>query len=521
MESSANYHFVKPSGKHTNRFIKASNVMEKGAEISFFALNLFKRINIQQIDNIYTDTAGIFPLAYELLAIIRRFKEDTYSGFIDSFGSYGGLPSYTFSGGPHALVLISASTSDYLSNKLRSVVGLSGAKIMSIFSASPDAEPTSTLISFKDFTDKYDNLLFTGFKSSDEHECDLCIYEKSIPLSLANSQFIFEAPETELYLPLAKDSDATLKKIISNYKDSSAFKCLYDGLEGKTVPTPEYFIDVSELVRNNTNYQNKIDNVVTRSFPLSADLIVHTKEQGAADVALHIKNEVKKLGKSVKSISIDDMGSASPQTGIVVVAGSIQSGKSLLDMSRQLRKYSKLPITYIVGFAKYNDPASYSKLKKDLEFNNGSKELGNHQFIAVDEIILPINEHRVNSWEREQEVLKKIKALEVNTSESAAAIDERESDLRQATDVSQQGIGKSIFLKRLDGKDMQLGATFAFWSNKDTDASFKHQATVFYTMSSILQNLRYKKSSAGNIPLGHGYVVKQLDVSLRQYSVTF
>ena len=510
MESSANYHFVKPSGKHTNRFIKASNVMENGAEISFIAINLLSFIS-NKIDKIFTDTAGIFPVAYELLTIMRRFKNDECCGFIDSFGGYQGLNEYRFSGSENSLVLISASTSDVLANKLRNKVGLKQAKILSLFSSNPDADDESTLVSFKHYFEQTKDDLFSGFVSHSGHSCELCIYEKSIPLSLSNSQFVFEAPKTELYLPVAIDSNQQLKDLIHHYKDDKVFKCLFDGLDGKTEPVPEYFIDVSKLVKTNAVFQEKIKNLVIRNFPLSADLIIHANDQGAKDVAERIQLVVEGLGKSIKISDIRSINQHSPQGGIVVVAGSIQSGKSLLDISRTLRDYKTLPISYIVGFVKYNDPASYSKLKSDLQYNNGNPKLDRHQFIAVDEMMLPINEHRINAWDRELELLKKLMALPLKPCEALDIIKERDSLLRKATDKQNEGLGEHLFLMRANKKHMVLGPTFAFWSDKDNQNPFDHQATVYYTMSSILQSLRYKRSGKNTIPLGEGYILKQLN----------
>lgn len=511
MESSANYHFVKPSGKHTNKFIKASNVMENGAEISFLAINLLPLIK-NKIDKIFTDTAGIFPIAYELLTIKRRFnRADECKGFIDSFGGYQGLNEYNFSGSENSLVLISASTSDDLSVELSKKVGLKKSTIISLFSSNLDADNESTLVSFNHYFEQTNNPTFINFKSHKGHSCELCIYEKSIPLSLSNSQFVFEAPKMEQYLPIHTDSDIKLKNLISNYKGEGVFKCLFDGLDGTTTPAPEYFIDVSKLVANNSAFQEKIQNVVIRSFPLSADLIVHANDQGAEDVAQKIKDEVQALGKSIDLTSISEISSKSPQKGIVVVAGSIQSGKSLLDISRILRGYNELPITYIVGFAKYNDPKSYLKLKNDLKFNNGSPKLGRHEFLAIDEIMLPINEHRINAWDRELDLLKKLKALPLNPCKSLELIQERDYLLRQATQSQSEGLGGNLFFAKADSTHMVLGPTFAFWSDKDNQAPFHHQATVYYTISSILQSLRYKRLGKTTIPLGEGYVVKQLN----------
>lgn len=511
MESNENYHFVKPSGKHTSRFIKAANAMECGAEISFLAINFLKFLP-EKVDKIYTDTSGIFPLAYELLSIWRRFGKENCAGFIDSFGSYQGLDSYEFSGSENSLVIISASTSDDLSKKLKHKVGLFQSQIVSLFSSCPNASEKHTIVKFKSYFDSFNGLdLFRNFESKEGHDCSLCIYERSIPLSLSNSQFIFEAPKTKLYLPIATDSDSKLREIISRYKDTNAFRCLFDGLNGKKLPTPEYFIDVSQLILNNDKYKQRVDNFVRRSFPLSVDLLVHADDQGAKDLAIYIQNEVRKSEKIINLISISGINDKTTANGVAVVAGSLQSGKSLLDISRKLRSLGAIPITYIVGFAKYNNIESFQKLKNDLEFNNGAPELGKHAFFSIDEFLLPINEHRKNSWTREEEVLLIVEKLDINTTKSMKILKERRLMLKQAKSKNIQGLGDAIFLRDLNGKNMSLSPTFAFWNEIDAKAEFNHQATVYFTISSILQSLRYPKKGRSFSPLGFGYVVNQLD----------
>jgi hypothetical protein len=510
MEASSNFHYIKPSGKHSDRFIKASNVLEVGSEISFLAINLLKMTG-GTVRNIYTDTAGIFPLAYELLTIIQRFKGDSIHGFVDSFGGYEGLESYEFSGDSQSLVLISASTSDDLLNELRSKSGLSGAVIVSLFTSSECASEKNSLISFVKYYEKYKNIIFKPIKSTKGHKCDLCIYEKSIPLSLSNKNFAFEAPKSYQYLPVASDSSKTFRTMIANYQDSGAFKCLYDGLDGGKPNNSEFFIDISKLVLKNKKYKEKLENSVIRNFPLYADVIIHAKDNGASDIAKFIQSQVKDFKREVQVYSMDNIDKASPKNGIVVVAGSIQTGKSLLDISRKLRTHSKLPITYIIGFAKFNDPVSYLKLKNDLIHNNGNPKLGRHQFVVVDEIMLPLNEYRMNSWERELEVLKILSAIPINSKKSHDAISRRNDELRSANTSMNEGLGMSLFLPSLNNKPMILGKTFAFWNEPQTRVSFSHQATVYYTMSNILQGLRYSKNKEDVSPLGNGYVVNQLN----------
>ena len=58
---------------------------------------------------------------------------------------------------------------------------------------------------------------------------------------------------------------------------------------------------------------------------------------------------------------------------------------------------------------------------------------------------------------------------------------------------------------------MVLGSTFAFWEREDTKVDFYHQATVYFTLSSVQQRLRTVKKKNGIAPLSEGYIIRQLD----------
>jgi hypothetical protein len=512
MEASDNYHYIKPSGKHCSRFIKASNVMESGAEVSFLAINLL-RFTTGDIDKIYVDTAGILPIAYKLVSIKNRFNENSTECFIDSFGGYDGADNYPFSGSKKSLVIISATTSNGLNSKLREIQGVSQADFISLFVSSSNNISGKKLVDFNDYRNIFGGSRFNNIHSYSEHECELCIFERSVPLSLSNSQFIFSAPETKQYLPLSHDSSSELRELISKYKDTGVFKCLHDGLGGTSDRVPEYFIDVSELVLNK-EYQDVVKNKIKREYPLYADLMIHCNDVGAKDLAQFIGSQVEGMGPSFRLLNMKELQAIEKPKeyikdiqGVVVVAGSCESGKSLLNISRLLRNFGDVPITYIVGFAKVNDQAGFIKLKKDLTFCNS--DFGFHKFIAINEIILPINEHRVNSWQREEQILNDLKINSDKVLEDI--IDKREKHLKFATSPKYKGIGDEIFLKSHKGSKMTLGPTFAFWNDKDNKDKFNHQATVYYTISSIIQRLRYVPKKNGDIPLGTGYIIKQLD----------
>lgn len=508
VNASSNTHFVKPSGKHTSKFIDVKNILESSNEISFIATSLLKFLP-KNIERLYVDTPGIYPLAFELVNLIKCFDESKTEILIDSFSSYGGVDDYKFSTGHNTLILISASTSNELYENLKKHPRLHQAEFITLIMTEKKSESQKVLVEFEQYRAKYKEPCFDKFSSYPENDCPICSGEASIPLQLDKSRFHVSPPRTELYLPLARDSTNALRSLITKYKNTKAFKCLYDGVDGKKIPTPEYFIDVGSLIQND-DFKNKILNrFINRRFPLNTDCIVHCNDSGAEELANFVKEEAVKKG--LTGISIQNATAFNPDNvnkGIIVVAASLESGKALLNVSRELRVVSHLPVTYLIGFAKYNSKNEFEKLKQDLTYSKGPS--GMHTFYAVDEILLPINEMKKTSWDKEIDLLNKISPQYESTPILKDTIEERISYLKSCRSTEVKGLGDSLFIKTNNDSELHLGKNFAFWDEADTGNVWEHQATVYFTISSILQNLR-KGTKNGKNPLGEGYIIRQLD----------
>lgn len=504
----ANIHFVKPSGKHTTKFIDVKNILESSPEISFIATNILKLLP-ENIENIYIDTSDIYSLAFELSNLIRCFKKSHEIIPIDSFGSYGRFEDYQFKSDKNTLVLISASTSNELYKELKRPEKLKEANFITLFMTQENQESQKTLVEFVKYQTFYASSVFENFESYNEDNCPMCTNKSSVPVQLGKDRFDFAAPRTSTYLPVAADSNDELRTLISEYKHLNVFKCLYDGVDGKKNQTPEYFIDVRKIIKN-TKFKNKVINkFINRHFPLNTDCILYCNDQGAKELANFIRRTVAKKQLEVKLYEGAIPDNIEINKGIIVVAGSLESGKALLNISRALRKFHDKPITYVIGFAKYNSEKDFDKLKRDLKFSTGPS--GHHSIHVIEKILLPINEHDEIIWDKELELLNSIAPQFLKIDSLKTAIDSRIKLLKNCRSVDIQGLGESLFINTINDDPLILGKSFAFWNTTDNRNEFKHQATVYYTISSILQKLRTETDKSGIKPLGDGYIIKQLD----------
>ena len=503
-----NIHFVKPSGKHTTKFIDVKNILESSTEISFLAINILKLLP-ERIEKIYVDTSGIYSLAFELSNLIRSFNSTNEIIPIDSFGSYGSYEDYQFKSDKSTLVLISASTSNELYKELRHPDKLDEANFITLFMTQKNQESQKVLVEFTKYRRFYPSSAFENFESYSEDKCPMCAEKSSVPVPLGKDRFDFVAPRTASYLPVANDSDKQLKGLISEYKNLNVFKCLFDGVDGKKTKTPEYFIDVGEIIQNE-NFRNKVINTfINRHFPLNTGCILYCNDQGAKELAEFIQTAVSQRNLTVNIYNGEIPNDAVIDKGIIVVAGSLESGKSLLNISRSLRKFHNQPITYVIGFAKYNSEIELKKLISDLRFSTGLS--GHHPVHVIEKILLPINEHEEIIWDRELELLNKISLQYKQNTTLNTVIDERIQLLKNCRSKDIKGLGESLFINTIKDDSFVLGKSFAFWNTSDNSSEFKHQATVYFTISSILQKLRTEINKDGVKPLGDGYIIRQLD----------
>src|SRR5690606_18554131 len=116
--SHSHHHFVFPSGKHSAKFLRTANVLVYSSEISFIAFGILKFFKNRTFKIIYCDTSSINVIAYEALRILNEF-DDKYDHIpINSFQSYSGIYNNDLVINSNSLILISASTSGNIVNKL-------------------------------------------------------------------------------------------------------------------------------------------------------------------------------------------------------------------------------------------------------------------------------------------------------------------------------------------------------------------------------------------------------------------
>ncbi|MHB8283511.1 MAG: hypothetical protein ACYDD1_02435, partial [Caulobacteraceae bacterium] len=194
VDSNANYHFRNPSGRHTERFMRLSNLLVQSAEISLIAMTALPLLPVETIE-VHVDTPAMFSVVAAMSEHIQSLRPGTRPLRQESFRSYRDVDTHDFLiGGPSA-VLISASSSGSLAARIagRGVapesighllyLGNNPDKVRFAVNLSADAKANPGGV-----TDKRETY--------EEGRCALCD-DGSIAVPLVGDQFDMGGPELE------------------------------------------------------------------------------------------------------------------------------------------------------------------------------------------------------------------------------------------------------------------------------------------------------------------------------------
>jgi hypothetical protein len=492
--SSGNFHFLKPSGDHCDGFIRASNLLIAGEEVGFLALALLPYLT-SELKTIYVDTSSISYLLSTAILMSQKFHGCPPS--IESFESYAALSeSYDFIEDASSIVFISATTSGSLAKKLVNQTGFTETQIVTLFFSRLPAGQ----IGIFDISGGKDSAI----RSFRQNECELCNAGSRL-VRIVGDQFLPETPSNEQILIRKADFTNVREEFFAEFATKDILKWSVVANQASN-SREHFFIDVSNfLLSPSEKFNNLLDSKVNKFFSRHTRVIIHLNDAGSAALATAIKNRVDcdEQGESdgaVSMFSVDDpkLAEISANHSVVVVAGAITSGRKLLDASRRLRMLSrKSYIVYFVGFSKLPADSDLSQLERDLK-------MGGHELIVLRKCSMPrITENTLTSWDVEMAQLNKFNSANpFAESGLSPLLKSRIANLNSRSSNDSD----SLFLPTVANKQLSLRQTFAFWSGINLSASSATQSDVYWTINSILHDLR-KKTTGGLGSIYHTTVI--------------
>lgn len=513
------HHFVFPSGKHSNRFLRTGNVLVAGTEIFFIAASLVKYFKKSSFESIYSDTSSINSLVYAYINLLKElnpsFRDSVH---VESFGSYKMFEEAKFQARRNSLFLISSSTSgsilDRMTDVNKNVKNIELNNIAIIYGLSVKSPYNNQVIC--DLTkNKHNSDCIEPFESYNVNRGEVCKFcsTGSKALKVEGDVFLLEKPIVTSHLIKKTDLPIYIRDfsnyyIKSNKEAEPLIRC-YHKENGFNDKKYEIYIDVASILdqwknrdKKNHPYKlifNKLEKYLLQNIPASLKYIITLPDDGSRKLASIINeilypngntsaeiltlNELSKIDKNIKG-------------SIVIASSSIVTGRNLLYLSRALRdvesSYRRLYFTFI------NRTGNKNHLDF-LQSNLGLGEFGidTHKIFNV-ETIHCSNEAQKTPWHIEEEAVKKFQEFFDNFEDFKAIINYSNERLLQLTQSGKnKGLSDNLFLPTIRNKVLKIRNGFAFAPFQGSTAHNKFisqskQSEIYFIVSSILNDMRNK-----------------------------
>jgi len=496
VESSPDHHFVFPSKKHSEKFIRTGNVLKNSAEIFFIAVQLLEKFD--NATSVYCDTSSINVIPFAIFEIKRRFGKDFDSIPINSFESYSVFENQNSIFQRESLIIISSSTSGNIIDRLIKRRLASKKQIVVLFFLGKEKmflnHQESILCNLTLHKDSFPK----GFKIfetyPDGENCKLC-RKYSRPIEIQSDVFLTVQPKvTNLTL---KKTDAPkhlsgfmLRHRAKEEKDN-IFKTYYRENNGDNLGNYDVYIDSSRLLEllNGNKVSKKFKEKLTRKIntfiPATTKYVIHLNDKGSKVLTNFIVDKVE-FKEPPKIIEIDNIDKIENKSGCAVIVGSsIVTGRHYLHLSRILREYPDLSIIYFINIFR----TSSEEYGKTAKSNLGQGTDGGQTFpvISVEDIFCTPRKGNTN-WDYEKDFFENLISNidESKNQELANFALNRIEILRNSSKT--RGLVNNVFLDKYDGGKLMLRKGFVFW-DFSVDEKTAYQSQVYFTISSVLNHL--------------------------------
>lgn len=515
-QTEQNFHYVKPSGKHTDFFLRASKILGSSNEVSFYSLSLLRLVSktgfdINSLKCILIDSPVMMSVASLFVDLIKVFNQDiSFSPEILSFGSFSGLTSdpkmmkLVSSVPPETLCLISASTSGGLASLLKSRSSLPANQIFHFLylQSKKEYEANGALLSDA-VGDKFDTVCDLSCHSTDnpkgfklrplnfaEGACRLCDHTSAI--RLVGDHFEPAPPKPEAVTIGKSDAPGGLPSFREKGSRVFAQNVFELGVRKTSESRSRQFFVNTEAALKSPPLLKRLDYFLELNFPSRPEAILSI-DPDTIPLAEYIEGKFGPSRIPIRGVSQVDLQSlGSSLRPIVVCAAVIESGRTLLEVSRDLRNAAeRAPLIYIIFMMKSHSKNHLDTLKSSLEISSNSAP---HKVVIVENILLPLS-NQYDSWGDEESFISK------NSLDVGCDKDFWKSRLQAlSTDGGVFDGNDKIFLENGDANENEivLQPGFTFFPSTGGVIEKANQTDIFFCISSILQNLRTRKRNNSN-----------------------
>lgn len=488
------FHYSKPSRKHADTFLRASNVLEHFAATPILAFWLIRHGWHMQVEHILVDTSGISSVAYALAREIGVRKKMKNFPMVASHESYGVLAGLIIRNPSNTLLLISATTSGGLKRELLTKRALDD-QIITLFCLCEKPDGLGKMLC--DLSrDKLNPNGFEPINSASDDNCHLC-KNHSYPIQLNGDQFVFEPPVIQEVAAALEDFPNELRGKVDRFAGIGLFRVhrnVCDRLAeisfdvGKLFERPDN-ISYQPTSKAVIDFQDRWKREIVRGAPLNLRHIIYTEypySKELAEAALkHLKVVSEDLalepvnGRELRGLAKKDGASA------LVISACIDDARELMDISLSLRNVQpRGNVAYVTPVFKSASDTERKRIKSNLTF--GENKANTFSLFSLLDICLPVSMEK-DSWSRELDFLREFEGwLDKEGLERPVFLDAR---IELLLNASKEGMADQLFWPDKGGGELRVRPDFTLL-NAEGGRRPLSQSDIYVAISCFLWALR-------------------------------
>jgi len=505
LDAGVGRHFVKPSEKHSQYFIRTGNVLLYSAEIGFIAFSLLKWLP-SGTRQILTDTASINSVAYALSEMRRSISPNESVATVNSFGSYRGLDAFSAEGEADTLCLVSASTSGDLEEKVARKFRLPRDRVITLFFCGAIRPAESRVLS--DLTERSPgDGGFPAIRSFVEEACPLCAHG-STRVRISGDQFLPSDPRVDSVLLTTAKLPSWITKTMPDLVGQQAISC-HHRRSGTTGQIRQIHLRLADVLKGQTEFRKRFDRMMQSAVPAALRAVIclrdHSSREMGEAITQYFAAHTGKAFPVPAMIAADEFTKdpkqiAAADGAVMVVASTTVTGRSLLSVSQLLRQVvPDASIVYVIGVGRSSTKREFDDLCRNLRYGKFVDEFPLHALYSL--TLADDREREGSPWAQERQLLVEIRerlAPEAGSEATVKALQDRIDQINGAEQIDSHGLKNNCFLPRWNealgydlvaSPELRLRPGFAFWPFAYDPAKVT-QADTYATISGVLHHLR-------------------------------
>jgi hypothetical protein len=499
VKAPAGVHFTKLSGQHTDRFLRASNVLLTSAAIgaiAFFCLGLIGDVHVKRV---FVDTAPLVGVAFAMARVAKAAGMRTSDPEVESFSSYGGLSNLPPLGSSD-LFLLSASTSGSLAGELVRKDACEDLIITLFLLGIP---PTERMIGKVACNLTITKDRFFGYEpvvNAKAEKCRFC-QRGYLAAPLEGDQFLLEKRD----VTRMRISSASQPKQARDVMEKLARKGLLSVELFTSTRKTNIRLDLKAALEQVADIRELALRLLRRFTPNPLDVIVLVDIDIALFKFLVAEAALSTHFQNIPVYTYDQLASIPAQQGarVLVFLGVIDDHAKVRSVNAQMRvKAPHGDVAYLSVLSIVDSAQSLRELEMFLCY--GERGADTFTFKSAISLMLPNLDAAPTSWTQELELLQRM----------SSDLEQRLAPELQArlSELLGQGIRQGgLFIGGKNGP-LKIAADFVYLSTNG-DLNDISQADVFAVVSNLLATARCNNvglaTPPGKLP---GAVVKNQSV---------